>query len=124
MHREWESRSLEPLAFEILHREKANKIFGKHLARLLKDLHHDLSSVQVWCAAYHRLRRRVLHSVHKSVFVQSALFVFLKSKTQVRTLLFDTFFIMFFEIMILLRLVTSIIELLMLDLIIFMIYLF
>jgi len=31
-----ESRSPEPFAFEILHREWANKVFGKRSARLLK----------------------------------------------------------------------------------------
>ncbi|KAF8730691.1 hypothetical protein HU200_016550 [Digitaria exilis] len=33
---ERESRSPEPVVFEILHRERANKVFGKRYARLLK----------------------------------------------------------------------------------------
>ena len=73
-----ESRSPEPHAFVILRREKANKVFGKHLARLLKDLCHNSFSVQAGAAAYCHL----LHSVRKTVFIPSATFVFPKAKTQ------------------------------------------
>ena len=76
-------------------------------------------------AAYRRLRHRLLHSVHRTVFVPSALFVFLKAKTQYVYCCLIQFFIMFAEmIMIWLCLATSMIELFMLDLVMVMIYLF
>ena len=41
--------SSTPFVFGILHREMANKVFGKRPARLLSDLRHGSSSVQVRC---------------------------------------------------------------------------
>ena len=43
----WECRSSKPFALVILHWERANKVFGKRWARLLNDLHHGSSSIQV-----------------------------------------------------------------------------
>ena len=76
-------------------------------------------------AAYRRLRRRLLHSVRRTVFVPSAPFIFPKAKTQYVYCCLIQFFIMFAEmIMIWLCLATSMIELFMLDLVMVMIYLF
>ena len=68
--------------------------------------------------------RRLLYSVRKTVFVQSTSFVFPKAKTQYVQCYLIHFLIMLSEIIILLRLATSMIDLFMLDLVMFMIYLF
>ena len=76
-------------------------------------------------AAYRRLRRRLLHSIHRTVFVPSALFVFPKAKTQYVYCALIQFFIMFVEmIMIWLCLATNMIKLFILDLVMVIIYLF
>ena len=126
MHRrKWESRSPEPFALVILHWERANKVFGKRFVRLLKkNLHHGLSFVQV---------RRCSESLSatSSVALRSQdnlrpvnVVRLPEEKISISVLLFYSVLIMFFEIMIILCLITSMIELFMLDLIMFMIYLF
>ena len=75
-------------------------------------------------AVYRPLWRRLLHSVRRTVFVPSAPFVFLKAKTQYVLCYSFCFLIMFSGFMFLLHLATSMIELFILDLVIFMIYLF
>ena len=120
---ERESRSPEPFAFGILYRERANKVFGKRLARLLNIFAIAHPPSKSGAAAYRRLRRRLLHSVRRTVFVPSVPFVFPKAKTQYIYCCLIQFFIMFAEmIMIWLCLATSMIELFMLDLVMVMIY--
>ena len=68
--------------------------------------------------------RCLLHSVCKTVFVQSAPFISPKAKTQYVHYYLICLLIIFYEIMILLSLPTSMIKLFMLDLFMFMIYLF
>ena len=70
-------------------------------------------------AAYHRLRRRLLHSVRTTIVIPSVPFVFPKAKTQ-----YVYCCLICFSIMFLLRLATSMIGMFMLVLIMFMIYLF
>ena len=126
MHqRKWESRSPEPFALVILHWERANKVFGKRSARLLnKDLHHGSSSVQVkHCgessSATPSVALRSQDNLRPVNVVRLP-----EEKISVSVLLFYSVLIMFFEIMIILCLITSMIELFMLDLIMLMIYLF
>ena len=109
---------------KILHRERVNMVFGKRPARLLQNLHHGSFFVQV--------RRRGEPSsaisaiaLHQQDRLRPVIFVRLpKSQGSVSKLFFIQFLIMFSEFLILLCLTTSTIELFMLDLIIFMIYLF
>ena len=75
-------------------------------------------------AANHRLRHRLLHSVNRTVFVRSSPFVFPKAKSKYVICFSIQFLIMFSELIILLFLATTMIELFMLDLVMFMIYLF
>ena len=122
---ERESRSTEPFVFEILHWERANKIFGKRSARLLnKDLHHGSSSVQV-------RRCGESSSVTPSAALRSpnnfrpvSVVRLPEAKISVNVLLFYSVLIVFSEIMIMLCLITSMIEFFILDLIMLMIYLF
>ena len=102
---------------------------GRGRIRFLGSAQRDCSTIfatarppsKSGAAAY----RRLLHSVHRTVFVPSASFVFPKAKTQYVYCCLIQFFIMFAEmIMIWLCLATSMIELFMLDLVMVMIYLF
>ena len=120
--------SLEPLAFGILHLEKANKIFGKRLTRLLENFITARPPLKSDVAAYRRLRRRLLRSIHDTVVTPSAPLVIAAASPSAnaqyvcRDLLLPL--IIFSEVMILLHLAISMIELFMLDLVMFMIYLF
>ena len=89
---ERESRSPESFAFGILHRERANKVFGKRPMRLLNDLRNGSSSVQVWCCGVSSLatssaalcsydHRRPVCTVRLP-----------EGKSSVRTLLFNSVF--------------------------------
>ena len=75
-------------------------------------------------AANRRLRHRLLHSVNRTVFVRSSPFVFPKAKAQFVICFSIKFLIMSLELIILLCLATSMIQLFMLDLVMFIIYLF
>lgn len=46
-----ESRSLKPITFEILHLDKANKIFRKHLYATARILLHDFANVVLAASA-------------------------------------------------------------------------
>ena len=75
-------------------------------------------------ATNRHLRHRQLHYVNRTVLIRSTSFVFPKAKAQHIHCYFIQFLIMFSEFMIMLCLVTSMIELFMLDLVMLMIYLF
>ena len=105
---------------------------GRERIRFLGSARRDCSTIfatarpptKSGAAAYRRLRRRLLHSVRRTVFVPSAPFIFPKAKTQYVYCCLIQFFIMFAEIIIIwLCLATSMIELFMLDLVMFLIYL-
>ena len=64
--------SPEPLTFGILHVEKANKIFGKRLTRLLENFITARLPLKSDVAAYRRLRRRLLRSIRDTVVTPSA----------------------------------------------------
>jgi hypothetical protein len=68
--------------------------------------------------------RCLLHSIRRTVFVLSKPFIFSKAKTQYVHCYLICLLIIFSEIKILLRLATSMIKLFILDLFMFMIYLF
>ena len=107
-----------------LHRERANKDFGKRPARLLQDFHHGSSFVQVRCRcepspATSAAALRQQDCLRPVISVRLS-----KSQGSVRNLFFHLVLIMFSELIILLCLATSMIELFMLDLVMFMIYLF
>ena len=121
---EWESRSLESFALVILYRQRANKVFGKHQARLLKGLYHGSSSIQV-----RRYGESSFVTPSAALCLQDNLRSIIairlpEGKISIHALFFYSLLIMFCEIMIMLCLITSMIELFMLDLIMLMIYLF
>jgi hypothetical protein len=108
----------------VLHWERANKVFGKRSARLLnKDVHHGSSSVQV-----RRCGESSCATPSAALYSQDNLrpvsaVCFPKGKILVSVLLFYSL-IMFSEIIIMLCLITSMIELFMLGISMLMIYLF
>ena len=124
MHRRLGEQVSGTSVLEILHRERTNKVFGKRPARLLQGLHHGSSFVQV--------RRRGEPSsatsaaaLHQHDHLRPDISIRLpKSQGSVRNLFFHLVLIMFSELIILLCLATSMIELFMLDLVMFMIFLF
>ena len=124
MHRRSGEQVSGTSVLEILHRERMNKVFGKRLARLLQVLHHGSSFVQV------RYRGEPSSATSADALIQQdclrpVISVRLpKSQGSVRNLFFIQFLIIFSELIILLCLATSMIELFMLDLVMFMIYLF
>ena len=75
-------------------------------------------------AAYHRLRCRLLHSIRMTTVILSAPFILLKAKAQYVHCYLIQRVIMCSEIMIIVRLATSMIGLFMLVLVMFIIYLF
>ena len=102
----------------ILHRERANKVFGKRFVRLLKkNLHHGLSFVQVRrCSESLSATSSVALRSQDNLRPVSAVRLS-EGKISVSALLFYSVLIMFSDIMIMLCLITSMIELFMLDLI-------
>ena len=108
----------------ILHRERANKISGKRRTRLLIDLHHDSSFLQVRrCGKSSSATQSPALRPQDRLRSVSAVRL-PKGKDTVRTLSFNSVLIMFSEIMIILCFAASMIELFMLDLVVFMINLF
>jgi len=106
---------------------------GRGRIRFLENAQRDCSTIfatarppsKSGAAVYRRLRRRLLHSVRRTIFVLSAPFVFPKAKTQYVYWCLIQFFIMCAEMIIIwLCLATSMIELFMLDLVMVIIYLF
>ena len=60
----------------ILHRERANKVFGKRQARLLIFFATTRPLSKSGAAAYRRLHRWLLRSIRRTIFVSSVPFVF------------------------------------------------
>ena len=114
---------------EILHRERANKVFLESPGATAQR-----SSSWIVLRPSQALRRTVvcdtgcctpsIGSSNRIVFVRSTPFVFPKAKAQYVNCFSIQFLIMFSEFMILLCLANSMIELFMLDLVMFIIYLF
>ena len=118
---ERESRSPEPFALVILHRERANQVFGKRQARLLIFFATARAPSKSGVAAYRRLQRRLLRSVRRTVFVPSAPFVFPAAPAQYVSRDQIQFIIIFSEIMFMIYVLSSMLESCMLDLILVMI---
>ena len=105
---------------------------GRGRIRFLGSARRDCSKIFITAhpssksgaAANRPLRHRLLHSVNRIVFVRSTLFVFPKAKAQYVNCFSIQFLIMFSELIILLCLAASMIQLFMLDLVMFIIYLF
>ena len=123
MHRRMRENS-EPFISGIMHRERRIRFSESARRDCSKVFITARPSSKSGAAANRRLRHRLLHSVNKTIFVRSSPFVFPKAKAQYVICFSIQFLIMFSKLIILLCLATSMIELFMLDLVMFMIYLF
>ena len=101
--------------------DRANNIF---LVATAQEFHHGTSFVQVGCYGVSSSATPSAALVRRTVFIPSARFVFPTAPAPYVHCYIIQFLIMFFKFMIMLCLVVSTIELFMLDLIVFMIYLF
>ena len=114
---ERESRSPEPFTLVILHRERANQVFGKHQARLLVFFATTRSPSKSGVTAYRCLQRRLLRSVRRTVFVPSARTA---APAQYVSRYQIQFIIIFYEIIFMMYVLFSILESCMLGLILVM----
>ena len=120
----WESRSPEPPSSRSCTGRGRLRFFGSVRPDCSKIIITAHPSSKSGAAVNHRLRHQLLYSINRAVFIWSTPFVFPKAKAHYVHSYFIQFLITFSEYMILMCLVTSMIELFMLDLVIFLIYLF
>ena len=103
-----------------LHRERANKVFGKRQARLLEIFATACPPTKSAVVAYRRLHRRLLCSVRRIVFILTAPFVFPAAPAQYIFRDQIQFIIMFYEIMFMMFVLSSMLEYCMLGFILIM----
>ena len=124
VHRWSEEQVSGTSVLEILHRERTNKFLGSARRDCFKIFVTARPPSKSGVAANRRLWHRLLHSVNRTIFVRSSPFIFPKAKAKYIIYFSIQFLIMFSELIILLCLATSMIQLFMLDLVMFIIYLF